>query len=78
MRSGDPCDRCPDGRMLTYKTRRCPGKPLAVRYLKCDSCGATDAQAVLVADLQPRRKKPASVPAMVNGSDSNEPKSETM
>ena len=44
MRSGDPCHRCVDGYLLTYRTKRCRDPAFSIRYLKCSSCGATGRQ----------------------------------
>ena len=44
MRSGDPCPKCVDGVYLAYRTVRCRDLMFSVRYLKCNSCGATGKQ----------------------------------
>ncbi len=58
MRSGDPCPRCPTGRLLTVHTTRLRGTDLAKRYLKC-ACGNKGVEIVTAGPPQ-RRRKPAS------------------
>lgn len=53
MKSGDWCEVCPIGMMRVYCTRKVASS--AIRYLKCDVCGATGIQ-TLPADLIPRRR----------------------
>lgn len=53
MRSGDPCDRCTDGTLATYRTVRRGDR--GIRYLKCDSCGRTGKQVLPADELRPRK-----------------------
>ncbi len=68
MRSGDPCDKCATGRLLSYRTVRVKDGVSAVRYLRCTNhpgCDGRGIQALLSRDLRPRRKKRAGLPCKV-------------
>lgn len=51
MKSGDKCERCSVGRLLTYRTITTKDKQHRTRYLKCCECGAT-AKEILTAVYQ--------------------------